>query len=398
MGKEKCQSEVKHLLEKLISWREESNRQFSDIIDSHTSNINKGINDLAEEVCDLRAKLYIITKERNDLLENVDKLSSENKQLRGAIHVVQSLADPQESNHGVGSRNNQERPRLGCDQEQHIDSSEIEDSTDEQEDENPTDTQRISIGSTYNECTNADEINDIEIKDEALDDGEIDEIRGMDHAQEEQVSGNENNLTCLKNTQHLENHICPECSRVFSTGGNLRIHQIFHHPPNIHQKLELELTDRKQGKNLESRDKSDNVTVHKIKISKDLKSSNVKGGEKLKCVKCPYETCTKHHMTEHVKAEHGKIRKYSCEECGYGTSIISHLKRHMHSVHKMGEKKFKCNQCPHSSYQRVHLNIHIKAVHDKIRDQKCEYCEYASSQKNGLMRHKKYVHKIVKKS
>ena len=48
-----CQSEVKYLLQQLSSWREESNRQFSNIIDSQTSNINKGINDLADEVGDL---------------------------------------------------------------------------------------------------------------------------------------------------------------------------------------------------------------------------------------------------------------------------------------------------------------------------------------------------------
>ena len=33
MGKETCQSEFKRLLDNLNSWREESNRQFSDIIE-----------------------------------------------------------------------------------------------------------------------------------------------------------------------------------------------------------------------------------------------------------------------------------------------------------------------------------------------------------------------------
>ena len=111
--KEKCQSEVRHLLEKLSSWREESNRQFSNIIDSHTQNIDKGVNDLAEEVCDLRTKLTIITKERNDLLENVGKLSGENRQLKAVIHIVQPLPDREESNcHGVGRQNNQTQTRI----------------------------------------------------------------------------------------------------------------------------------------------------------------------------------------------------------------------------------------------------------------------------------------------
>ena len=70
-SKEECQSEVKYLLEKLSSWKEETNKQLSNIINSHTSNINKSVNDLADEVCNLQTKLSIITKERDDLLGNV---------------------------------------------------------------------------------------------------------------------------------------------------------------------------------------------------------------------------------------------------------------------------------------------------------------------------------------
>ena len=66
---EDCLSEVNHLFEKLSSWRDESNRQFYKIIDLHTCNISKGINDLSEEVLDLRTKLSSITMERNYLLK-----------------------------------------------------------------------------------------------------------------------------------------------------------------------------------------------------------------------------------------------------------------------------------------------------------------------------------------
>ena len=94
-SKEECQSEVEHLLDKLCSWRAETNRQLSDIMDSHTDRIKKGINHLAEEVCDLRTKLSIITEERSQLLNNINRLSIENKKLRDVIQIVQPLQSPQ---------------------------------------------------------------------------------------------------------------------------------------------------------------------------------------------------------------------------------------------------------------------------------------------------------------
>ena len=100
---EECRSEIKYLLQKLTSWREETNRQFSNIIESHTRsmsvhthkiNMGVGINNLAEEVCDLRIKFSIISKERNNLLEKVDKLSGENRQLKGLVLIKQPSPDP----------------------------------------------------------------------------------------------------------------------------------------------------------------------------------------------------------------------------------------------------------------------------------------------------------------
>ena len=108
VGKSKrywCHTEVRDLLEKLRSWREESNRQLSNIIDSHTNSISKGINDLAEEICDLQSKLSVTTQEKNNLLENVDKLSSENRQLKAVIRIVQplqGLEENQRKNNQVG--------------------------------------------------------------------------------------------------------------------------------------------------------------------------------------------------------------------------------------------------------------------------------------------------------
>ena len=70
-------SEVGHFFEKLSTWREELNNEFSNILTFHSSSLRQGIKNLAEEVSDLKVELSIITKERNDLLETVHNLGND---------------------------------------------------------------------------------------------------------------------------------------------------------------------------------------------------------------------------------------------------------------------------------------------------------------------------------
>ena len=65
------QREVMGFFEKLSSWREDSQREFSNIINSH----QKSVKDQIEEVSKLQAQLSAITKERNYLIEIVNSLS-----------------------------------------------------------------------------------------------------------------------------------------------------------------------------------------------------------------------------------------------------------------------------------------------------------------------------------
>ena len=80
-----CEVEAKDFLSKLSSWKEESHRQLSNIINCHSSNISDGIKDLAEEVCSLQSEVSLIRKEKSVLLETVDNLNGEIKQLNCKI-------------------------------------------------------------------------------------------------------------------------------------------------------------------------------------------------------------------------------------------------------------------------------------------------------------------------
>ena len=80
-------TEVRYLFRTLDSWRETSQREFSNIINAHSSSINKGITHLVEEVSDLKAQLTISEKERNRLLETVNNLTDENRQLQARLPI-----------------------------------------------------------------------------------------------------------------------------------------------------------------------------------------------------------------------------------------------------------------------------------------------------------------------
>ena len=62
-----CQGEVRHLFTKLHSWQEESQREFSNIINSQSTVIGEGIQNLVEEVNGLQAQLSIITQGRDSI-------------------------------------------------------------------------------------------------------------------------------------------------------------------------------------------------------------------------------------------------------------------------------------------------------------------------------------------
>ena len=67
-GKKDCQSEVIVLFKKIFSAIDEN---------TDTPNVNRGLDDLAQEVHGLEAKLSLVTKERDHLVVTVQSLRAE---------------------------------------------------------------------------------------------------------------------------------------------------------------------------------------------------------------------------------------------------------------------------------------------------------------------------------
>ena len=82
------QNRVSNFFEQLVSRRDESHKQISDIINSHDSAIKDGISNLMKKVSNLQDELSIIRKERNVLLETVENLNGEIRHLNDKIPVT----------------------------------------------------------------------------------------------------------------------------------------------------------------------------------------------------------------------------------------------------------------------------------------------------------------------
>ena len=88
-GQTNCQNQVRVLIQKLSSWRDESHRQMSNIVSSQSRSIDKGFNDLVEEFSDLQAQVSVLRKERTVLLETVDNLNNEIRQMGAKLNLAE---------------------------------------------------------------------------------------------------------------------------------------------------------------------------------------------------------------------------------------------------------------------------------------------------------------------
>ena len=309
------QSEVGRFCEKLRIWREESQKELSNIIQYHSSRINWGINELVVEVNDLKVELAVITKERNHLLETVHNQGNDIKQ------------EPLPEHEEIQPKDTQKAFRPSPEVEHNV-KHKVEICTISSEIGDPDDM-------TSNESEDLSNVNDTKRND--IDNEE-------NHRQVETVGRNEkeeippkstpnkslqNESKHSKNNVHDYDHDYPECE-------NLDIHQ-----KNLHPKLE-QINNRE--------------------------CSQQKGNKKFKCEQCPYTSARSYNIKVHIKSLHKNIRNHLCGECGYAASKKGHLKKHIEAVHE-NIRNHVCGECGYAASQKIHLKKHIERVHKNIRNQ-----------------------------
>ena len=364
------QGQVRDFFLALGSWRDESQKQLSAIINDHSSTVIKSVKDLVGEVSTLQARLSVVTDERKVLQETVDSLNCEIRNLNEKLLSKENITERgDELQDSVGQYEDQDKIR-GDSGEQEVSSEcgEVEDQT---------------VGQTRDDgqTLNKEDLTLIEAPSQGVD------IYDVEHeAEDEELSMESDefhhsvpNNSKSKGTTDTEKFICPECSIAFSSPGSLEIHS-----KNIHSNLAFTKASRgKLGKAIKLREHS---SSDETAPPQDLR--------RYTCDKCPYTSAHKYRMTSHVKAVHEKFKRHICEKCGFGAYEKRKLTIHMKSFHEEGDKTIKCGLCSYASLSDAKLKQHIDAVHKKTKKHFCEMCSYVTQNKYSLKMHKISVHEM----
>ena len=292
-SKESNDTKGKELFMRLRAWKEESNRTFFNILRAYCRDIDKGMQDLADELSEVK-------QEKDVLLETVDDLHGEIRQLNAKLQWSEPGKIPEEDTQEI--YNYDEQTFLT---ENDPGREKISSAYDDQEKTTNFETlsEEIIQKGRKNLSNESGLLIESVFTDNSLDNGEAhlpnselmkDEIQVLDEKQDQlrrkrgplkkkHQPGSPSKGTFKK--AQPRKFACNLCEHTSTSGPNLDYHKI---------------------------------TVHNI-------------GEKLQCEQCPYKSASKANMKAHNQAVHEKIRKYACEECKYATARKKELAKHMES-------------------------------------------------------------------
>jgi len=359
-GQRSSQNEVHDLFEKLISWRDESHKEFSSIINSHNSTVKKGINDLVKEVSNLQDELSVIRKERNVLLETVENLNGEIR------HLSTKSKKPSQD---IEFDHNHDLKQKDCSNTEFLDDRNTCESIERPE--IPSDQSELIDTSDY----------------EAISDQNADEV----------ISNTEDDIS--------EDFICSECKFAFSSNENIAIHvRNVHANPDLNEDSQGGDQGLKQSRDLRNDEIMKREFPERLQRTIECKMLPLHPGAHTKreqerennhkCKECGNAFWDKSNLRRHIKSVHNKMKDHICKYCGYAASEKFNLEIHIKEIHD--KIKHVCKECGYAASREGSLKEHIKAVHDKIKDHICEECGHSTSVKASLEMHIKAVHDKVK--
>ena len=315
-----CQFQVGDFFEKLMLWRDESQRQFLNIVNTHSNSINEAMNNLFDELSDLQVQLSVTRKERNDLIETVKNMS-------GKIHKQPDNEDPlEEMGHLEAAETTIEGPTIDNQEEEEdgVDNGDISNGMLSQE--------TLNFGHAESKSTFNYFGDDIDTKYEGIKDNNIARAdNGEDFGPGDSLDSNKL-LAPGDNDEYSE---AGAVETDVQTNVALPFFALKRDRKSVRKNGE-----KKSVQNFEERKFKCEQCLYASKYASHLKKHiavvHNKVEKKFKCDKCPYASHKSCHMKEHIAAIHDKIKSHACGDCSYAATCKSFLNKHRKKVHNTG--------------------------------------------------------------
>ena len=314
-----CQDQVRNLINKLSSWRDESHKQMANIINSQSRSIYLGFNGLVKEFSDLEAEVSELRRERKVLMGTIDNLNNELNQMN--VKLLQSDYEIQEE-----------------------DSSDIKEKCEDIH--NVSNDANVSEVGDHDKDIVAQNINESNNQDpSAIDLSDLDTsaFSDIDYEDSSVYMQEETNWAPYEEDFERIDHMtaefaCGTCKFVFSRSEYLEVHLIkFHQNPDKNE----ESNESKEQKNLSLKNHFQ---------GKVAEMSSEQNG---------------HNNTDFSDIITTEGKNSTCNLCPFSAKKRSYVIRHWDAVHNEGDKRFKCENCPYSTAEKIRLKQHNTKYHSQ---------------------------------
>ncbi|XP_069672507.1 uncharacterized protein [Periplaneta americana] len=188
---------------------------------------------------------------------------------------------------------------------------------------------------------------------------------------------------CQNHSGKESQHECPECGKIFSRPGQLKLHLRSHTGEEAYTCLVC-----KQGFQT-AQDYNDHVQT----ACYQARPSECDGATRtFKCTYCDHTSTSRANMTRHL-ALHTERRRFVCDQCGAAFHAHTTLKDHCACVHSQ-QRLFRCSTCSKTFKLQSDLRRHVRS-HSDTRPFQCQHCSQAYKRASHLRRHEEATHGTV---
>ena len=130
-------------------------------------------------------------------------------------------------------------------------------------------------------------------------------------------------------------------------------------------------------------------TVYKTNIARHVRTQHSDCAKLHECPHCDYSSHYRTHMNRHIRVAHTDSSvNFACPHCDYTSKFDFTLRRHIRMVH-LGQRK----ECPVCNKLVANVSSHMYQKHKGLMFP-CEHCAYVASSSTCLRKHMASIHDI----